>query len=1141
MSGALTQLPDSTRMGTISETAQATCGTSAQAHAGLGADQPDSALAPATEAVATVRANATLDLGGLGDALGSTLRTVTGAVPAAVTEHVGALDAAYQQAQGILAGNPILSLLPEGSAIQDVVAQIIDQTVALFERRVDELANRLLDAEEVAELVEAFQVMTRLATDFEAHKGDLPGFVTSTLLGFSPQVLGPVRVHVAATDHVVVSLDPQALADLADPLKAAAANAITTLTQTVETLDATTAEGYATLVAALDAAEDAVTAAAAALTPLYQGLDQAVAAHPFDALLAGYLRLLPTQELRPRDLVDDVLGSTVELFDDLIERLQAAIAAGDLRARVEQFGAGLHQAIAGSGIGMVRQRILDFLEEIRATVASVPFAEARQAVADMLARVGQEISDLGVDQLATQIESGLADLSSTATTAAGQAGQAVREGLQQLMAVIDDLPAGELLSALQDAVRQLGQVVDDLHDGAVGAIEDLEEQLAGLEKLSFRPVSDEVIAEIEEVRTRLREMNPDALSEESKLAIRAALAVLEALDVEDRVVTVLTEEFKDLQGHVVAVLDDVAAALERIRGSVGELSPTAVLSPLTGALSDLGASLDHLNAAALTAPLRTELAALEQWLASLNPATLLSPLQGPYDDALAAVRTLDPALWGSTLTNLYADLAATVARLDLSPLFDELDQRRRDLLVSFRDSLSLAVHDLGLPQPLAGWLERVWPLLEGITDVLTLDPAAGMAQLSSRVHEGFTPATLYEPLEEVFDQAVATLNAVPAADLVAAATAARDGVVTAMDELDPRRLVARLRAAHRRLVDVAPTTLVPPLSGVRELRVAFHLKVDAAVSTPAGKVAEVDAKFDALLTLLDGGVAASAISTLNAAHDKTMTALNRAVDGLDVTEAAAAFDRLKASVDAFVPANLPRTGDLTAAQVIAACESWRPSGRATVLDTKLHTFLELLVPVADQLETAFDTFAADLRAAAELIDPLALDQAVAAIFEAVRAQVEELDPADLLDQLRAEVYVPVLTAVEGLNPAALAGHLDGAYQATREAVTGELDRLVADVHKALEDHLNAARAAVQAVIGELTTALHTGAADLEDIITRIGDLVFVGLIQRLRTVLGNLAVSFEAELQRVRLAFDTMLDAIPAGDRIHPRTQAVAS
>jgi hypothetical protein len=98
MSGALTQLPDSTAMNRISQTAQTSCDTCAQAHAGLGADQPGSALAPAAGAFASVRAGATVDLGGLGDALGATLRTVTGAVPPAVTEHVGALDAAYQQA-----------------------------------------------------------------------------------------------------------------------------------------------------------------------------------------------------------------------------------------------------------------------------------------------------------------------------------------------------------------------------------------------------------------------------------------------------------------------------------------------------------------------------------------------------------------------------------------------------------------------------------------------------------------------------------------------------------------------------------------------------------------------------------------------------------------------------------------------------------------------------------------------------------------------------------------------------------------------------------------------------------------------------------------------------------------------------------
>ena len=77
--------------------------------------------------------------------------------------------------------------------------------------------------------------------------------------------------------------------------------------------------------------------------------------------------------------------------------------------------------------------------------------------------------------------------------------------------------------------------------------------------------------------SRLAAMNPDALSDEAKLAVRGALAVLEALDVEGKVVTVLDAGYAELDSKVRDLLDDIAAGLERLHRSVGELDPQTLL------------------------------------------------------------------------------------------------------------------------------------------------------------------------------------------------------------------------------------------------------------------------------------------------------------------------------------------------------------------------------------------------------------------------------------------------------------------------------------------------------------------------------------------------------------------------------------
>ena len=444
---------------------------------------------------------------------------------------------------------------------------------------------------------------------------------------------------------------------------------------------------------------------------------------------------------------------------------------------------------------------------------------------------------------------------------------------------------------------------------------------------------------------------------------------------------------------------------------------------------------------------------------------------------------------------------------------------------------------IDLPEPLRGWLLRVLPLVNGVSDLLTFDPATGLRELSRLAHESFTLSALYEPLEEIFQAVLAALHAVPPADLVAAATPLRDAV-TALDALEPQAILTQLRAGHRRLADATATTVLAPLMSLHDLRAAFHARVDVAVTTPAGQVARVDARFDAALALLDAGDRASVISTVTARQDEALTALRTGMDAVAVdprlADAQASFIRLREAVARLIPPELPRTGALDAGAVIAACEHWRPATRGEQLDTRLSAFVAALAPAAAAVEAAADAFADDVQAAAQLVDPLALDPVVAEVFDAVRAQVEALDPSALLDALRTDVYLPVAKAVQAVDPSRIGQRLDAAYDAARTAVLGELNGLVAAVTQALQAHLAAVRTAVDGLLDQIGGTLEQTAGALRDVVTRAGDLVFVDLVARLRAVLDTLATSFDTELGRIRVAFDAMLDAAPVG----PRSQA---
>ncbi|TQM61941.1 hypothetical protein [Humibacillus xanthopallidus] len=1143
MTGALATLPDSAFATRLSGSAQAGCAASAKAHKSLG---DGTLLAPVSGAFGSVTAGAQVDVSGLAGSLDGALKTIAGAVPASVVERIEGMDRAFSGVLDAVGANPVLSRLPEGGALRDVVAQIIDEAVDLLEQRLTQLGESLLGTSELATLREGLTLLSGLRTDYPAHADRLAEFVAQTLLGFDPAVLSPLHARMSVVVDLAARLDDGVLATLGRPVTQAATQAAAAIRSAVDALDPASAASYQTLLGALDAATAAINGAGAAFRPVYDDVAHTFAVLQPAELLAGYLEILDDLELTGHELIGDVLDTTVQLFDELITAVQALTPSAELGTTLGELGRHLRDTVAGSAVGQARGEVVQFLGRIRDTVAEIPLTAARDALRGMLDRVGGEISDLGLANLEETIGKGLDDLAAAAMKACREASDLVQGALTGLLDAIDDLPVADLAGALADAVGRLGGVVDGLHDDASGLIDDLQAQVDSLSQLSFTPVSDEVIGEIDQLKSRLASMNPDALSDEAKLAIRAALAVLEAVDVEDKVVDVLGQGYAELDAKVREVLDDIAAGLERLHRSVGELDPATLLAPVTKELAVVRSTVDSLDAATLTTPLHDQLRHLDSWLATLHPGTVLTPLQGTYDDGVAMIHRLDPEIWGAPLAGLHADLTALAERLDLGPLFTELNDRRRDLIERARDGLTQSLTAADLPEPVAGWLTSVMPLVTGTTELVTLEPGAFLRRLSEQVQADFPVSRLYVPLDEVFTSALAALGSVPEGDLVAAATTVRDAVTT-LDDLEPAALLTRLRAAHTRLIGLHAPVLAP-FSATAELQAAFHARVDVAVSTPAGEVARVDARFDAVLSLLTGVTDSTVAHALDSAQDAALIALGNAANELAgdsrLDAAQASFVQLRDAVDALVPPSLPRTGPLTASVVLTACEHWRPSLRAAELDQRLTAFAAALAPVADALGEALDAFADDLDATAELIDPLALEPPIAEVFDAVRAQVEALDPTTLLADLRTEVYLPITEAIAALDPHELAARLDATYTKARTGILDEFTGLIDAVTRALNEHLAGVRKAVQDLLGRLDTTLTAATTDVQDVVKRVSDLVFVDLLQRLRQVLENLQHSFDTELRRIARAFDAMLDAAPIGHRIHPRsgtTQAGAA
>jgi hypothetical protein len=79
----------------------------------------------------------------------------------------------------------------------------------------------------------------------------------------------------------------------------------------------------------------------------------------------------------------------------------------------------------------------------------------------------------------------------------------------------------------------------------------------------------------------------------------------------------------------------------------------------------------------------------------------------------------------------------------------------------------------------------------------------------------------------------------------------------------------------------------------------------------------------------------------------------------------------------------------------------------------------------------------------------------------------------------------------------------------------------------VDENLRTIRAAIRALLDQISGVIQMAVTALKRVIERLEQLVFVDILERLQRVVDNLGDSFEVELDRVRGAFDEMLNAIP--------------
>ena len=206
----------------------------------------------------------------------------------------------------------------------------------------------------------------------------------------------------------------------------------------------------------------------------------------------------------------------------------------------------------------------------------------------------------------------------------------------------------------------------------------------------------------------------------------------------------------------------------------------------------------------------------------------------------------------------------------------------------------------------------------------------------------------------------------------------------------------------------------------------------------------------------------------------------------------------------------------------------RPANKVDQFETVLAQFLQQVAPVEETLTPAINDFFVALREIVQLLNPLAIKDAVAAIYDTIREKTRILDPAALTDALNA-LLTPLLESLDALNPTNIKTQLNDTFNSALSTITGSVKAILDDIVVVINDQLRAIQLAVRALLDEIKLTIESVLDGLQGVFDQVENLIFVEVLERLCQVIDNLGLSFDQELDRVRQAFDAMLAAIPLG------------
>lgn len=1067
-----------------------------------------------------------IDLDGLTTALPNSMDVMQNTLSPATLDYIASLQDSYDTASNFLNNNALVQQLTEGDSVQDVVLALINATLDLFQGRVDELSGNLIDADMLQQLEDTYTALQTLSADPDPTQ--LLPFITENLLGLVPDVLDAASgITADLYNTVMISAD-----DIETALGAAQLTLderLNVLVTAVTTFDPADASAYTAIQAQLTLVDEAAQALVALLLPFYQTAQSAIDGFDWQSLMQLYGDALAAIDLSDIPTIDDVMNQMAAVLENLLARVYMTFGADDLRNRINVLNEALRSSLLASPLAQVRDILNGYLGEIQQAIEDIPTEQIQETIEGLLDRVGDEIDKLGLNQIEVQINQAFIDVTDfVTTTISTDVTTSIRDALRQVLNQVQNLPVVDLIAQLEAAIQEVESAIGGIEATINQHVDSLRGALDQLDQITYEPISNEVIAKINEVKTTLSSINPDALSEPEKFAIKAALAVLEALDIQNEIVVNLKFAYHgEAEAPVRALLDKLAGYMDQIRQKLDAFSPTVLLAPVNDLLDEVEAFADQLNGRMLMRFFYEKVDEFGETLNNISPEQILDPLQAPYDSLMERVEQLNPDTWVAPLNDLYAEIDGLIDKVDITPLFDELDRRQRELFQQARDAILTGLDSANLPEPLNSFLDVIRPILETLTDAIFGDPRGELQRIGIDLQNTVKLSTLFVPLDYVFDQLLDMLRQVSQADLVQVMNGIREGIGLTLTYADPRRVIAQLRQGQAMVASFSPERLLGPIVQMAQIQLTFDARAALAPPERTGDIVSVRGQMDVMVGTYDRTAESNALLPLEAAHHALAESLRREINALDNTHAAAAYLALSSNMDRLLPDFLRQEEPLTYGDIFTGLNTMRPTVKARRLDDAMNRFLAKLKPFTDTLEQTMGNFFGMIREAMRMLSPLALKAGVEEIYDTIRSKLRILDPEALSASLTENFYEPLTAPLQAINPAEIQLRIKAAFEAMVAAVIDNIKLILSDIEAVISDELRAIRDAIKSLIQSIRDLFNDGIQQLDAIFERIKDLAFVEILARLDQLVINLGVSFDKELDRVSVAFSQMLEAIP--------------